>query len=205
MKRLRYIGYFCLLSTLTLYAGDSKSQIQPDTSVIPVITPKDNNFYMGIGVGRFILENSNTKEELSSNTGALIVGYDLNRYLSLETRYTRGYEDISYKSGHLNKVNQDLDSTFTNIALYAKIGYAFENIKPYLLLGYSQSKIDNLSFSDRKEAGFSYGIGISYTSRQNLELFMDYVRAYDDKGFDGRSRLDELNLDMATFGIKYHF
>ncbi|HFU76925.1 MAG TPA: porin family protein [Epsilonproteobacteria bacterium] len=204
MHTLKYIGYLCLVSGLTLHAGGNKNHTLPETLPLP-IAPAISDFYIGAGAGKFTLKNTDNKEELSSKTGTLIVGYDVHRHFSLEGRYTRSFNDISYDSGNLLAPNTKLDATFTNIALYAKLGYQFEKVKPYILLGYGESKITNLSFSDRKEAGFQYGAGLSYTLSPHWELFGDYVRAYDDKGFDGRSRADRLTLDMATFGFNYRF
>jgi len=204
MHTLRYIGYFCLVSVLTLHAGDAKNTQLPETQPLPIVA-ETSDFYVGVGAGRFSLKNTFTKEKLNANTATLLAGYELHRHFALEARYTRSLKDIRYKSGNLSASNTDLDSTFTNIALYAKIGYAFENIKPYILLGYGESKITNLSFSDRKEASFQYGAGVSYTFNAKWKIFGDYVRAYDDKGFDGRSTADKLHVNLLTFGVTYHF
>ena len=204
MKTLKYIGYLCLLASLALQAGDAKHTQKPDTIPLPIL-PTKNELYMGLGVGQFTLKNTQTKEELSSMTGTIILGYDIDQYFGLEARYSRSFQDICYDSGNFTVANHDIDATFTNMALYAKVGYAFEKIKPYILLGYGESKVTNLSFSNRKEAGLQYGAGLSYELNPHWNLFADYVRAYDDKGFDGRSRADTLTLDIATFGFKYHF
>ena len=80
MKRL--IPIILLLSTATLYAHNPKYQQKATSKPISVI--KDNGFYVGLGVGYFGLQNNTINEKLSSSVATAIVGYDLNRYLSIK-------------------------------------------------------------------------------------------------------------------------
>jgi len=200
MKIVNNLGYLCLLVSLSLQAGDAKHTQIPHS--LPVsITPETNSFYVGMGVGKFRLEDSDTDEVMTAATVTLIVGYEMNRYLSTELRYTRSLEDLSYEGA----TTKDLDMTFTNLALYVKLGYEVYDFTSYVLLGYGESKISDFVGADRKEAGFQYGAGIAYSIDEKWSLFVDYTKAYDDKGFDGRSQQDDLNIGLWNFGVAYHF
>ena len=130
MKIVNNLGYLCLLVSLSLQAGDAKHTQIPHS--LPVsITPETNSFYVGMGVGKFRLEDSDTDEVMTAATATLIVGYEMNRYLSTELRYTRSLEDLSYEGA----TTKDLDMTFTNLALYVKLGYEVYDFTSYVLLG----------------------------------------------------------------------
>ena len=50
-----------------------------------------------------------------------------------------------------------------------------------------------------------YGVGVAYRVTQKVSIFAEYIRVYNHKGFDGRSKADKLRAGNATIGIIYHF
>lgn len=197
MKKAITIVLF--LSTTILYAENPKN-LQPALSE-PIAVIKEKGFYVGVGVGYFELENHTVDESLSSSIATAIVGYDFNSYLSVEARYSRGIRDLRYKTTS----SQSINSSYSNLAIYAKAGYPVGYLKPYILIGYGINTISNLAGRDRDESSMQYGVGLSYRATEAVSAFVDYIKVYDRKGFDGRSSADKLSADIATIGITYHF
>ena len=191
-----------------LHAGGDMETYTPlvgDNSSKQLNITKNKGFYLGLGVGRFVMENYYIAEQMSANTASFDGGYRFNKYLDLEARYTAGVRDVHYKGYNLGTPNRKVSSKFTNMALYLKPGYQLGNYRPYLLLGYGQSKLTNLAGRDRKESSFQYGVGMDIDMDIHTSLQIDYVMAYDDDNFDGRAMRDDITIDMVTFGINYHF
>lgn len=193
-----------LLLGISLYGGNSKYVERVSTPPVSVIGSTHSGFYIGLGAGNFKLKNSYSQEKLSSTTFTVIIGYDFNQYLSLEGRYTRSLHSLDYTS-KLTTLNKKSNSTFSNLAIYGKIGYPLDKFKPYLLIGYGENRITNLSNSTRKEFSLQYGVGFSYNFNKNWEIFVDYIRGYNDRGFDGRAKADNIKINTITVGINHHF
>jgi opacity protein-like surface antigen len=198
------------LGTTLMCAGGSKNMDKPASNMldIPVVTPTMGmkDFYIGLGVGTFKMDVDPTvagfsKQELTSNTATLFAGYEINDYLDVQLRYTRGIEDIEVDTG----VTTTSNSTYSNIAVLAKIKYKIEAFTPYALVGYGENEITNAQGSDRQEAGFQYGIGASYSINNTWEVFVDYMRTYDGKGFNRLASKDDIDVGLTTFGIHYRF
>lgn len=202
---LQTVLLFALAVTLPGYAGDTgKNTATPDSEVLSV-EPESTNVYMGLGGSSFVLHDDVTEEELTANTLLLTVGYQLNPYFALEGRYYQSFGDIEYDSGDRPSPNTTYDSTFTNVALFVKASYSFEKWKPYLLLGYGKLKLTNYLGANREESALQYGLGVDYKITKNLTFFVDWVRAYDSKGFGGRAKNDDLTIDLVSSGLRYTF
>ena len=212
MKKTILIG--SLICANFLYAGGSKNILEPaseamaisnaTTAASPLLYLSD--IYVGLGVGKFTLDNDKTKEDFSANYGALITGFDVNKYIGMEGRYTVSFGDMSYGHGNNEQtINGDISSKYRNIAIYAKLKYDIGNFKPYALLGFGESTVTDLGGFDRKEAGFQYGVGVGYNINNNWEVFVDYVKAYDDKGFDAVAQGSDIGISLISFGVNYHF
>ena len=74
-----------------------------------------------------------------------------------------------------------------------------------MLWGYGVLKLTNIEGGDREERTMQYGIGIRYRTTEHLSIFVDWVRAYDDKGFDGRATHDAISVDLVSMGVSYRF
>ncbi len=190
-----------------VYAGGSMGIVPVSTPIavdkigdVPLVYLSD--VYVGAGIGKVTLDVSSTNEELSTKPVTLLAGFDINKYVGVEGRYSKGFQDVDYTGANLSK---SLDSRYGNIAVYLKAGYEIQNFKPYVLLGYGETEFTNLEGFDRKEAGFQYGGGVEYKINKHWHIFVDYVREYDGTGFDGRARLEDITVDHATLGFRYQF
>ena len=88
---------------------------------------------------------------------------------------------------------------------YLKAHYAHDNLAPYLLLGYAQNSFKDWLGSDAKEDALAYGAGIAYALGAKAKLYIEYERAYKDKGFDQRAINDTLVLEFVHIGVHYRF
>jgi len=159
-----------------------------------------NNFYLGVGYTQF--KTFTPIEHLHANSATLIAGYHINDYLSVETRYTKSIEDLSYKS---TIKTTDIDSTYSNLAIFTKFSYQIDDFKPYLLLGYGKNRITKLANITRIENSIEYGTGLEYKLNSNFSINLDYIRAYNKKGFDGRARNQKVKINLITASITYNF
>ena len=191
-----------LLAILAISAGNTN--IPTDTKPIAV-SALDHSFYMGLGVSAFVLEDGTTAEELSANTVLAIIGYNYNQYIAIEGRYYSSFGDIEYSAGDTQSPDAVYDSEFTNKALFLKVTYPANDIRFYALLGYGELVLTNIAGGDRIERSLQYGVGVSYRVSENIDVFVDWVHAYDDKGFDARAKNDDISVDLLSTGMRYRF
>jgi len=188
-------------------------------NVLPVEEPivmessvDDSGVYLGLGVSRMYLNNDTSKEEFSSTGVMLQAGYQFNKYIAIEGRYTKNVGDLDYAHGNTYNPNyNDYPGDFSNVAIYVKPMYSFDDFSIYGLLGYGEVTLTDLPHPstpgsvDRAEDGFQWGLGTSYTFMESVSVFVDYVKVYDDKGFDYRAQLADINSDVWTLGVQYKF
>jgi opacity protein-like surface antigen len=201
--------FLCSLAIATVCSHAGGAAVAPKSDIVSLEEKRVSNeipllvlsdVYFGIGVGKATLDVSGTNEQLSAKAATFIAGFDINKYVGIEGRYSRAFSDATYKPGNI-----DIASTYSNAAIYLKAQYQIKQFKPYILLGYGETQFTNLENFDRAEAGFQYGAGLEYEFDTHWSVFVDYVREYDGKGFDGRASLEDITVDHATLGIKYHF
>ena len=202
MKTIHKFILILCLTTYSLFAGDYHALAETEPIKVPI---DDSSFYIGAGVSSFVLDDDTTAEELSTNTSLVIVGYSYNPYIAIEGRYYKGLGDIDYSAGDTQSPDAVYDSDFSNIALFLKASYPVSDMQVYALLGYGQLELTNIAGSDRVEKSLQYGLGMSYKVSDNVELFTDWLRAYDDKGFDGRAKNDDISIDLVSMGVTYKF
>lgn len=196
-------SYFLIIPWFVISLSAGNLNIFPTSKPIEIKNNKlsyINNFYFGLGFGK--VKISSPLEELKSNTLSLTLGYTINPYLSLEARYTKSIEDLEYKSKTKSK---DIDSTYSNLALFSKLSYPIHNFKPYILLGYGKNKITKLAKTTRDENSFEYGAGLEYKINSNFSINLDYIRAYNKKGFDNRAIDQRVKIDLITASLTYNF
>ena len=192
---------FGLIASTILHAGDSTTKA--NTPVAPI---HSSSWYLGMGMGGFGLTTQTSQEHLFSKSASLILGYTLNRYLSIEGRYTHAIGSLHYDAGKTSSPSKILsESTYTDTDLLLRLSYPIGHFSPYLLAGYGRSTITHIVGSNRAESSLRYGAGLSYQATEHLHLFADYLRAYRGKGFDGRSTDENVHLDRLTLGMTYHF
>lgn len=170
------------------------------------------NFYFGLGRSDMQLENSLTKEDFTAKGVTLQLGYNYNRYLSIEGRYTHHVGRVHYNHGSNHQTNaginiSDYPTDFTNIALYLKPTYSIDDLTVYALLGYGEVKLTNIPIgsTDRAEDGFQWGLGVSYNLQDNWSVYFDYLNMYEGKGFDYRAQKADIKADAWTIGLSYKF
>ena len=198
-----------LCSSLAMAGGD----VAPVVDVVePVAVVGNSGFYLGLGVSAMSLNNDYSKEEFSSTGVTLQAGYQFNEYIAVEGRYTKNVGDLDYDHGTTANPNYgDYPGDFSNIAIYLKPMYSFDDFSVYALLGYGEVTLTDLPHPstpgsvDRAEDGFQWGLGGSYAFTENISVFVDYVKMYDDKGFDYRGKKDDIDSDLWTLGVTYKF
>ena len=195
-------------------AGVAGGNIAIPVSVPKVVEPimSESAFYVGSGMSYMSLRDDLSDEEFTATGVMLQAGYQFNKYFAIEGRYTRDISDVEYDHG--DTVNPDYDdypTDFSNIAIYLKPMYPVNNFNFYALLGYGRTELTNIPLggpgisADRAESGFQWGLGAAYEVTENISVFVDYVRFYDDTGFDYRAQHADVNSDAWTLGVSYKF
>lgn len=194
------------LSGLVYAGGDMTTVVEPVVE-IPEITEDVSGFYAGLGYSYMEYESSfvdgNLAETAEGNAVTVLAGYDFNKYIALEGRYSITLGDITYN-------DTDIESEISNIGLYLKPMFPMEKITLYGLLGYGKVTVDfNDNGADKiSESGFQWGLGASVAATDNVALFVDYTKLYDDTGMDGSlSNYENLDFDIDSInvGITYKF
>jgi len=103
----------------------------------------------------------------SATNGMILAGVEVNDYLAVEARITKGISDYEIKDHK--------PISYSNAAVYLKPQAKFENFTVYGLLGYGVSSIDFMG-KNTKEGGFQYGAGGSYDITDQLAAFADYTQ-----------------------------
>jgi len=161
-----------------------------------------NNLYFGIGFGDYKVSVANSNEDLKKSTTTLIAGYNVNRYVAIEGRYSFS---LGNSTLYVLQNTKPTKTKFSNLSIFTKLSYPIDTFKPYLLIGYGKTKLTNIVKSNRVEYSIEYGIGANYVLNNNLELFTEYVRLYNHKGFDGRAKSSKVKISLFSAGIKYNF
>ena len=211
MKRITLSLISVIVLSSTVSAG---GKISIPESIPTVVEPliDESAFYVGLGVSNMNLHDDFTDEEFSATGIMLQVGYQINKYFAVEGRYTRNIGDVEYDHGNTNNPDyDDYPTDFSNIAIYLKPMYPIDKLNIYALLGYGQVELTNIPLggtgisADRAESGFQWGLGASYDVTDEIAVFVDYVKFYDDTGFDYRARQVNVDSDAWTFGVSYKF
>jgi len=170
--------------------------------VAPVEEPA---FYVGLGFGQATVNDYSTAEEIKSAMLMLQAGYQYNLYIALEGRASFGFNTY-YKPGNTTNTSGDYDGDISSWGIYVKPMYPVtEAFDIYALIGYGGVGLGNLESGDAYVDGFQWGFGAQYKVAENILIFADYVKLYDDTGFDYRAQLDDIDSDAWTLGVSYRF
>ncbi len=195
-----------LVSILALsglvYAGGDVAPIVEE----PIVMMEDNSaFYVGLGFGQAAINDDPTGEEITSTMLMLQAGYQYNEYVALEGRASFGFNS-DYAPGITGNLSSDFDEDISSWGIYVKPMYPVtEAFDIYALLGYGGVQLGNLEGGDAYEDGFQWGLGAQYEVMENILIFADYVKLYDDTGFDYRAQLEDVDSDAWTLGVSYRF
>ncbi len=202
MKIIKLSAVALLLTSTLAMAGGDFTPVEPviETPEV-VVAPTFSGFYAGLGYSCLQMGLDNPDLDISAMTAiSASVGYNINNYLAVEGRYTASLGDLSVETW-----NTDVDKSWdmSNIALYLKPQYSIDRFKVYGLLGFGQVTFDNgTSYS---ESGFQYGGGVSAMATDNIDVYVDYRRLYDDTDLDGFAPGRDTAVNSFTVGANYHF
>jgi len=191
------------MGTFAVAGGDIKNVEPAVEPVAEVIVNDDSSFYVGGGYSyiRWRDEQSNDDDiDIDGDAFMLLAGYNFNKYIAVEGRYSKTVGDLSWE---ISDYEFDTEDTFSNIALYLKPMYPVGGLTLYGLLGYGKVTFDFMD-EDYSESGFQWGLGTSYAVTDNLGVFIDYTRLYDDTDFDSIGA-DDLVIDSINVGFTYKF
>lgn len=198
-----------LYSNVAIAGGDIAPVEEP---VEAVQIDDESGPYLGLGVSSMRLKNDLTNEKFSSTGIMLQAGYQVNAYLAVEGRYTFNVGDLEYRRGMTRNLNyNDYPGDFYNLGIYVKPMISYDDFSFYALLGYGEVTLTDLpqpsrlGSVDRAESGFQWGLGAAYTFMDDISCFVDYVKLYDDKGFDHRAKRTNINSHLWTLGVSYAF
>ena len=187
-----------LLLTNLSYAGGDIAPQEPEMSIPDVMeeTVSDNYFYAGLAYSYMDMNDDTLNTDITGNAVTFLAGYKFYQYLSVEGRYSLTVSDLDVEG-----VDRNWD--ISNVALYLKPQYSFDQVTVYGLLGYGEVTLDNgTSYS---ENGFQWGLGASYSATDAIDLFVDYTRLYDDNSFDTFAANNDIVFDSVTVGVNYKF
>ncbi|RUM72778.1 MAG: porin family protein [Sulfurovum sp.] len=204
MKTFKHTLSALLITSSVAMAGGDIAPVEPVVET-PQVTeapaPALNGFYAGLGYSCLQMGLDTPDVDIKAMSGiSLTAGYEINPYLAVEGRYTVNVGDINYKTWN---IDEDKSWDLSNIGLYLKPKYTYNQFGLYGLLGYGQVTFDNgTSYS---EAGLQYGAGVNMMATDNIEVYADYRRLYDDTGFDDYVQNRDVAVNSFTFGANYHF
>ena len=189
----------CMLLTNFSYAGGDMTPVKIQVAVSETVIAEpisDNYFYAGIGYSYMTMDNDTRNNDITGDAVTLLAGYTFHPYFGVEARYSTTLSD-------LDVYGTDKNWDMSNIALYLKPQYTYEQVTVYGLLGYGEVTLDN--GSTHSEDGLQWGLGMSYAATDNIDLFVDYTRLYDDNSFDDFVSNDDMTVDSVNAGITYKF
>ena len=188
-----------LLTSVLCMAG---GEIAPFAQEVDTPEPTMNSLgleglYIGGGYTYMSMDNAGVLGNVDGNGIGLLAGYNFNEYFAVEGRFNQTLGDLNVDNG---TDRGDL----ANIALYLKPQYLVANIFTlYGLLGYGQVTLDD-SISDQSETSLQYGAGVSIMATDNVGIYVDYTRLYDDDVFDTLTN-PGITVDTVNLGIYYNF
>ena len=189
------------MSTFAMAGGD----IAPVEPVVEVEAPvaDESGFYVGLGYSYIktkVNEPGFPEVDITGDAIGILAGYNFNKYIALEGRYGTTFGDITYED---DAGSEDTSGDMSNWGIYVKPMYPMGELTLYGLLGYGEVTIDDFG-SEESDDGFQWGLGASYAVNENVGVFVDYTRLYDDEGFDTSSDIDVV-AESINIGFTYNF
>ena len=187
-----------LLLTNFSYAGGDIAPQEPVVTMPEIMDApiSDNYFYAGLAYSYMNMNDDTFDTDITGDSVTFLAGYKFHQYLALEGRYSLSVGDLDVEG---------IDSSWdmSNISLYLKPQYSFDQVTVYGLLGYGEVTLD--TGTTYSEDGFQWGLGASFAATENIEVFVDYTRLYDDSGFDTFTANNDIVFDSVTVGVNYKF
>jgi len=195
------------MGTFAIAGGDIAPVEEP---VVEVAVVDDSAFYVGLGYSymnmnhkwSYAANEGSGEEDLNGNALTVLAGYNFNKYIAVEGRYSITLGDMT---AEMPDKDMDIDAELSNIGLYLKPMYPVGELTLYGLLGFGKVTLEDPAGGDHSESGLQWGLGADYAVTEDVGVFVDYTRLYDDKGFDGESPDDDFVVDSINVGLTYKF
>jgi len=202
MNTIKLSAVALLLTSTFALAGGDLAPVEPviETPEVAEAAPAKTGFYAGLAYACMQLTKDTPDEEFMGNGISALAGYNFNKFIGVEARYTTSLGDTTYKTW-----NKDEDSNvdLSNIAIYLKPQYSFGTVGVYGLVGYGQTTADG---DDKySEAGLQYGAGVTANVNESVQVFVDYRRLYDDVDFDASAPNRDVAANSWSLGVNYNF
>jgi len=204
MNTIKLSAVAVLLSSTLAMAGGDISPVEPNIEApSPSVETEEtkSGFYAGLGYSCMQLTHDTPDLEVTAMTALSVsAGYNINKFLAVEGRYTASLGDLEYKNW-----NTDVDKEWdmSNIGLYLKPQYNMDSVGVYALLGYGQTTFDNgTSYS---VDGLQYGLGLTAAATEDISIYVDYRRLFDDSEFDTYAIDRDTAVNSFTVGANYNF
>ena len=197
---LSAVAFLAITSNLAIAGDDFSAPVEPKITtpekeiIVVDENVKYNGFYAG---GALSYLRMNAIDELRGHSLTLIGGYYFNKFIGVETRYTRTLTDPDLDSGASVISSND---TLSNVGLYLKPMYNITTgFSLYGLVGYGKAKVGDL-----EESGVQWGVGTKYELANGVGVFFDYMSFYDGDDFDTVNSTDAF-FSSTSVGITYTF
>jgi len=204
MKTIKLSAIAALFTSTLAFAGGDLAPVQPyieTPSVVVEEAPALTGLYAGLAYSCLHLTQDNPDETATAWTGVSVnLGYNVNEYLAIEGRYTTSIGDMTYETWN---IDEDRAWDMSNVGIYLKPQLNMGTFGVYGLIGYGQTTFDN--GSSYSVDGFQYGAGLNVNATDNVQLFVDYRRLYDDSEFDGLVVDQDIAANSWSVGMNYQF
>ena len=146
----------------------------------------------------------------------LQAGYKFNPYIAIEGRYLFGLDD-SLEGGIAEHFGATVDVSTDAWGIYLKPMYPVTDaFDIYALIGYGSTEYDVTTEHKGIEGslaesfdGFTWGLGASYAFTENISIFADYTRMYDNTtdyvAPNGMALNFDDTIDIVNIGLTYNF
>ncbi len=201
MKKIVFsIWAVAALNSLGFAGGDMK-EVEPAIEPVIEVVDAEKNFYVGLGFA-WLSTGTGSIDFFSNHgerdrTGNILVlaGYEFNKYMAVEGRYSTYMFDE-------DSVNSD------TWGIYAKPQYPInEDWGVYALLGYGGMTVDGVNgvVHDIDDSAFQWGLGVNYAYSEDIGLFVDFVSIANGMSGTWYSTATDVDTDAITAGITYNF
>jgi opacity protein-like surface antigen len=221
MKKIIFSTVALLLLGSSSFAGGDINNVDVPTKE-PVSEIDSSAFYVGLGYS-YLWSNRTATINLPSSPNygiiardmdstahnlLLQIGYQYNRYLSVEGRYTVSVTDHTLTDNLKNGYKEDVDIDISNLAIYLKPMYPIGDVSVYALLGYGKTSRDhNVAHHTWEGNSFQWGAGVQYTITDNFILFADFTEWYNKNNEQNPlvPRLIDTDFTTLNIGLSYKF
>jgi len=191
------------MGTFAVAGGDIAPIEEIAEVAAPIIVEDDSNFYVGVAYSYIDAEIDG---EETGNAYTLLAGYNYNKYIAIEGRYTAtvGDMDVENDRSSLNRPDGEYDREVENYGLFLKPQYPIgDAFSVYGLLGYG-----SVTARLTDESGFQWGLGAKYSVTDSIDVFVDYTSLYDgdmDNIENINNRTCDSLITSTNVGITYNF